>query len=120
MLLKLCAPDGTLVADVGAGVEAGGGAGAGAPPPLFVEAPGAPEVEPLPTEGSVVPLDGGKRAELDVLKGLAEPEPQPTIVAAAKETAAKLSSILERECTHKPPKTRNRFIQTRFASTLAT
>jgi hypothetical protein len=69
---------------------------------VLVEVPGAPEVEPVPTEGSEVPLEGGRRAEVDVEKGLAEPDPQPTIATAAKETAAKLSGILERNCTYKP------------------
>ena len=71
---------------------------------MLVEVPGAPEFEPVPTEGSEVPLEGGNRDEVDVLKGLAEPEPQPTIVAAAKETAVKLNSILVRNCTTNPRK----------------
>ena len=109
-----------LVAGVGVGAGAGAGAGAGLPLP-DVEVPGAePEVELGPAEGSGVPLDVGGGAEVDVAKGLAGPDPQPTTAIAAKQAATKWRNNLNRKCTYEASKAWNRFIQTRFASTLAT
>jgi hypothetical protein len=101
ILEKLCAFEGTPVLEAGAGVGVGAGAGVGAGFPLLVvdppddEDPDEPGVVPVPTEGSVVPVpvDGpevpvGKGFVLELLKGLADPDPHPAMDTAARHAAA--------------------------------